>query len=130
MKHLLVLRPGEAVLELGIVLSQRESEILLQLVCAEPPKEVADRIGIRHSTLSTHLKHIREGLNLHTQAQLTRWAMSNSQAMRGIPTGIALHPDDCPCEEPFCVYQRAARLAMLVPPKSIRLIQRRARKEA
>jgi DNA-binding CsgD family transcriptional regulator len=91
----------------AVELSVRESHILYMLVCGETVKEMAYVVGIRPATVRAHLKHLRQGLNIHTQALLTRWAMSHRQAaVAGTAVGIRQHRKNCPCSEPFCTYAR------------------------
>ena len=90
------------------ILSRRERLIVFLLACGETIKEIAYSLSVSTSTITGHAKHLRQGLRIHTQALLTRWAMSHSRAKAGAAVGIKQHPEGCTCGEPFCTYARGA----------------------
>lgn len=47
------------------VLSRRENEVLAVLAAGYRYKEVADRLGVSHNTIRTHVRHIYEKLHVH-----------------------------------------------------------------
>lgn len=50
-------------------LTQREKEILKSLTDGNSYKMIADRLGITHGTVSTHIKNIYEKLGVHSQSE-------------------------------------------------------------
>lgn len=56
-------------------LSDRELAVLVRLARGERPSEVAAALGIQPSTVSTHIKTIREKLGVSSNAELIQYAM-------------------------------------------------------
>lgn len=57
------------------VLSAREREVLQLLAEGKSTKEIADKLCLSSKTVETHRQHVMEKLNLHTVAELTRYAI-------------------------------------------------------
>jgi DNA-binding NarL/FixJ family response regulator len=58
-------------------LTLREREILQLISEGSTTKQIAERINISIKTVETHRKNIMDKLNLHTVAELTRYAIRN-----------------------------------------------------
>ncbi len=56
-------------------LSAREREVLQLIAEGLPTKETADRLFVSESTINTHRRQIMEKLNIHSIAQLTKFAI-------------------------------------------------------
>jgi len=56
-------------------LTQREREVLQLIAEGRATKEIASRLHISVKTVETHRKHIMEKLDLHTVAELTKYAI-------------------------------------------------------
>lgn len=61
----------------GDALSDREREVLIQVVKGLSNKEIADTLCISMHTVITHRKHITRKLNIHSTAGLTIYAIVN-----------------------------------------------------
>ena len=57
-------------------LSSRESEVLQMLSEGKSRKEIASELCLSIKTVATHVEHIREKLDLHSVAELTKYAIS------------------------------------------------------
>jgi DNA-binding CsgD family transcriptional regulator len=121
LKHLfLLLKDPQAQQVLGVAekcvrLTGREGKILFQMVRAAQAKDVAAQMGIAPATVSVRLKHLREGLGLHTQAEVNVWAQSHVGATHGEICGRAQHPEGCICGSPGCEYALHGRPIAVVP---------------
>ena len=62
------------------VLSPREREVLARICTGRTNREVAGELGISVSTVETHRKHIIEKLDLHSTAELVRYAIRHGIA--------------------------------------------------
>ena len=58
-----------------IVLTDRERETLQQIAEGRSTKEIADTMGVSVKTIETHRHNIMEKLNLHSVAELTKYAI-------------------------------------------------------
>jgi DNA-binding NarL/FixJ family response regulator len=58
-----------------IVLTNREREVLQQLAEGRATKEMADALSVSVKTVETHRRNIMEKLNLHSVAELTKYAV-------------------------------------------------------
>ena len=58
-------------------LTLREREVLQLISEGSTTREIAERINIGIKTVETHRKNIMDKLNLHTVAELTRYAIRN-----------------------------------------------------
>lgn len=58
-------------------LSNREIEVLVQIVSGLTNKEIADRLNISTTTVISHRKNIMEKLNVHSVSGLTIYAVMN-----------------------------------------------------
>ena len=58
------------------MLSPREREVLQLVVEGVPSGEIARRLCITRDTVKDHRKHIRQKLDIHTVAELTRYAIA------------------------------------------------------
>ncbi len=58
-----------------IVLTDREREILQQLAEGKTTKEMADALSVSVKTVETHRRNIMEKLDLHSVAELTKYAI-------------------------------------------------------
>ena len=58
-----------------IVLTDRERETLQLIAEGKSTKEVADGMGVSVKTIETHRHNIMEKLNLHSVAELTKYAI-------------------------------------------------------
>ena len=56
-------------------LTNREREILQLIAEGESTKEIAFKIGVSIKTVETHRQQIMKKLNLHSVAELTRYAI-------------------------------------------------------
>jgi DNA-binding NarL/FixJ family response regulator len=57
------------------VLTEREREVLQQISEGVSTKEIASSLGISVKTIETHRRQIMEKLNLHSVAELTKYAV-------------------------------------------------------
>lgn len=57
-------------------LTKSESTIVDLLALMEPPKAIADRLGVSVNTIRTHIRRIYDKLDISTQAQLMRTVMA------------------------------------------------------
>lgn len=57
------------------LLSAREREVLQMLAEGKSNKEIASQLNISVKTIETHRKNIMEKLNIHTVAELTKYAI-------------------------------------------------------
>jgi two-component system, NarL family, response regulator NreC len=58
-----------------VVLTDREREVLQLLSEGKCTKDVADRLSVSVKTVETHRHNIMEKLNLHSMAELTKYAV-------------------------------------------------------
>jgi two-component system invasion response regulator UvrY len=58
-------------------LSSREFQVMLMLASGKSLTEIADEIHLSVKTISTHRSHILEKMKMHTNAQLTSYALEN-----------------------------------------------------
>ena len=58
-----------------VVLSDRERETLQLIAEGKSTKEVADSLSVSVKTIETHRRNIMEKLNLHSVAELTKYAI-------------------------------------------------------
>lgn len=58
-----------------VLLTTREREVLQQLAEGVSTKEMADVLGVSIKTIETHRRNIMEKLNLHSVAELTKYAI-------------------------------------------------------
>jgi DNA-binding NarL/FixJ family response regulator len=58
-----------------VVLTDREREALQFLAEGKSTKEIADELGVSVKTVETHRRNIMEKLNLHSVAELTKYAI-------------------------------------------------------
>jgi len=61
-------------------LSDREFEVLRLIVSGMTLTEIGDKLHLSVKTVSTHKTHIQQKLNLHSTADLVRYAMENGLA--------------------------------------------------
>jgi DNA-binding NarL/FixJ family response regulator len=61
-------------------LSPREREVLARVCAGRTNREVAGELGLSVSTVETHRKHIIEKLDLHSTAELVRYAIRHGIA--------------------------------------------------
>lgn len=61
-------------------LSDREFEVLRLIVSGMSLTEIGDKLHLSVKTVSTHKTHIQQKLNLHSTADLVRYAMENGLA--------------------------------------------------
>jgi DNA-binding NarL/FixJ family response regulator len=66
--------PARSVLDL---LSRREREVLRLIGQGATSKEVAERLGISPKTAQVHRENLKQKLNLHTTADLVRYAIKH-----------------------------------------------------
>jgi DNA-binding NarL/FixJ family response regulator len=57
------------------ILTEREREVLQQLAEGNTTKEIAGKLFVSVKTIETHRSHIMEKLNLHSVAELTKYAI-------------------------------------------------------
>ena len=58
-----------------VVLTDREREALQLVSEGKSTKDVADQLNISVKTVETHRRNIMEKLNLHSMAELTKYAV-------------------------------------------------------
>lgn len=58
-----------------VVLTDREREVLQQLAEGKATKEMADALGVSVKTVETHRRNIMDKLDLHSVAELTKYAI-------------------------------------------------------
>lgn len=58
-----------------IVLTDREREVLQQLAEGNSTKDMAEKLGVSVKTIETHRRNIMEKLDLHSVAELTKYAI-------------------------------------------------------
>lgn len=69
------LAPHQADKAAFVVLTDREREVLQRLAEGMTTKEMADALGVSVKTIETHRRNIMEKLNLHSVAELTKYAI-------------------------------------------------------
>ena len=57
------------------LLSAREREVLQLLAEGKSTREIADKLNVSAKTVETHRQHIMDKLNMHTIAELTKYAI-------------------------------------------------------
>ena len=62
------------------ILSPREREVLTLICSGCTNREVAEKLSLSINTVETHRKHIIEKLDLHSTAELVRYAIRNGLA--------------------------------------------------
>lgn len=62
------------------VLSPREREVLILICSGLTNRETAEKLGLSVNTIETHRKHIIEKLDLHSTAELVRYAIRHGIA--------------------------------------------------
>lgn len=62
------------------ILSPREREVLAMIGAGRTNREMAALLGISANTIETHRKHIIEKLDLHSTAELVRYALRHGLA--------------------------------------------------
>ncbi len=67
------------------LLSERESEIFLQLVRGRTPSEVSVHLNLAPSTVSTHLRRIKNKLQLETIADMVHYAYRHKLIDSNLP---------------------------------------------
>ena len=70
-----VRRGGESVPSRGLSLTPREREVLQLVAEGKSTKEVAGLLHVSVKTVETHRQHIMEKLDLHSIAELTKYAI-------------------------------------------------------
>jgi DNA-binding CsgD family transcriptional regulator len=60
---------------LAAVLSARERQVLAMISSGHTNRQVADTLGISANTVESHRKHIIDKLDLHSTADLVRYAI-------------------------------------------------------
>jgi DNA-binding NarL/FixJ family response regulator len=58
-----------------VVLTGREREVLQRLAEGKTTKEMADSMNVSVKTVETHRRNIMEKLNIHSVAELTKYAI-------------------------------------------------------
>ena len=71
--------PAKDFCDEGVIekLSQREKEILLELTTGKTNKDIAESLFISRYTVDTHVKNIKEKLNLNKKGELIHFVLSN-----------------------------------------------------
>ena len=65
------------------ILSQREAEVLGALASGYRYKEVADRLGVSHNTIRSHVRRIYERLHAHRVTEAARKARNAGVRLPG-----------------------------------------------
>lgn len=58
-------------------LTDMEQRVVIALLGAQSPKEAARALGIRVSTVRTHVKHIHQKSATHSLTALVLWALAH-----------------------------------------------------
>ena len=58
-----------------MTLTDREREVLQQVAEGHSTKEIADHLGVSDKTIDTHRSNLMEKLNIHSIAELTKYAV-------------------------------------------------------
>lgn len=58
-----------------VVLSPREREVLQMLAEGSTTRHMADKMGVSSKTIETHRRHLMNKLNMHSVAELTKYAL-------------------------------------------------------
>ncbi len=84
--------PTNASTELGR-LSNRETEILCQLLTGQPNKVIAKALNITEATVKVHLKGLMKKIQTVNRTQAAIWALNNGLSVNSLPTS---HPSPTP----------------------------------
>ena len=57
------------------LLSAREREVLQLLSEGKSTREIGDKLNVSAKTVETHRQHLMDKLNMHTVAELTKYAI-------------------------------------------------------
>jgi two-component system, NarL family, invasion response regulator UvrY len=66
--------------DLSTELSDREHQIMRMIVAGKAPKEIGAELGISSKTVSTYRTRLLDKLDLHSTAELVRFALENKLA--------------------------------------------------
>src|SRR5690606_9624956 len=69
-------RPGKAGRSGSVNLAPREREVLRRIADGQSTKEIAHALRVSTKTIETHRRRLMEKLNLHSVAELTKYAIS------------------------------------------------------
>jgi DNA-binding NarL/FixJ family response regulator len=58
-------------------LTDRETEVLQQMIAGQSPRQIAERLSISNKTVSTHKTRLMEKLSVSSTVELMRYAMIN-----------------------------------------------------
>ena len=60
-----------------VSLSQREIQIVQQIICGMTNKQIGDELEISYETVKEHVQHVLRKLGLNDRTQLAVWALRN-----------------------------------------------------
>lgn len=60
----------------NIAFTDREKDVVQLLLKGMSVQQIADKLGVRYYTVSTHIKHIYKKLGIHRRAELFRMALA------------------------------------------------------
>lgn len=63
-------------------LTKRELEIVKLLMLYLDRNDIAEKLGIKLSTLDSHTRHIREKLGIQSTLQIIKWGFHNKLNMK------------------------------------------------
>lgn len=78
------LSPTPSIRESDVNLSQREQDVLQELITGASNREIAERLFVSENTIGFHMKNILSKLHMRNRAQVIAWAIERGYGRGGI----------------------------------------------
>lgn len=88
LNELLVKQVQSGAIKNRLALTAREFEVMLKIVAGESTSAIAAQLNRSPKTISTHRTRLYEKLNIHSTAQLTRYAIEEGLISSAMPSAI------------------------------------------
>lgn len=69
----------------NITFTDRENDVVLLLLRGMSVQQIADKLGVRYYTVSTHMKNIYKKLGIHRRSEIFSMALANGWITTGWP---------------------------------------------